>query len=632
MITPRYRTLIPYLIVLLSTTLILSLAANFPIQIDEDVAFQLKSIQQFLSGEADRFNSVVVPDPQDLSRDIQAWIVWWAPGISIFFLPLIAIGIPLGIACRLTMYILFVSGCIGWLKVADKLKVSFATKVITAISLPPYLLASANIRVLMSGDVLPFGFTSWLFLYALDINSRFQSENGRYRNTLIHTVIFGTLLGLVYWLKYSAFLVSISIFSYLVIILLLKSKYPFNKRLVLLGSLTISLLFPVVILAIINKSFSGVYSATDQFTSFINSSGVDKSKLAEVTATSLGTLIFCALGFPGLALFQLNLSVLISTVYRFFILQIINISLILPFSLLPVIGVNEVAILSSFIGIPGTLSILWGLRYSTRFIRKDIVLFCALTTFIPIVFLAYLSSKVGYNYLINDRIRYAMPFFPFTQILLVSAFINFIDNQAQGKIQENSLNLLNQNFATVIKNNIPKLVAMIAAVILFICPNYYILSEFKDWFANRVATTYITAKNQIYHVTLSDKNAEDTVTLINSTIKSDKDVIFLALYKFDKINGGRVNGAWLEIEQRSLPLTPLSGPLSLTHGVDGNNIDGSTAYSTLQDLRVILVVSGRSEGAVLKKLKGRFPQSTGWHEVKTSENDLVSIWYSDLRS
>lgn len=629
MITPRYRTLIPYLIVLLSTTLILSLAAKFPIQIDEDVAFQLKSIQQFLSGEADRFNSVVVPDPQDLSSDIQAWIVWWAPGISIFFLPLIAIGIPLGIACRLTMYILFVSGCIGWLKVADKLKVSFTTKVITAISLPPYLLASANIRVLMSGDVLPFGFTSWLFLYALDINSRFQSEKGRYRNTLIHTILFGTLLGLVYWLKYSAFLVSISIFSYFAIILLFKSKYSLNKRVILLASLIISLLLPVILLSYINKSFTGVSSATDQYSSYVSSSFDKSQSLSKVTATNWVTLFSCLLGFPGLALFQLNLTLLVNTIYRFIVLQTINIDILLPFSLFPTIGVNEKAILASFIGIPGTLSILWSLRYSVRFIAKDIVIFCIFTTFIPVALLAYLSSKVGYNYLTNDSIRYAMPFFPFTQILVVSAFLNFISKQAQKNIQDNNFN---QNIATITKNNVPKLLAAIIATLFLICPNYYILSEFKDWFSSRAITTYITTKNQIYSLRLSDKNSEDTVKLINSTIKSSKDAVFLAFPKNAAANAGRVYGPWLEIGQRSLPLTANSGPLSLTHGVDGNNIDGSTAYRTLQNLRVILVVSENTEGAVLKKLKGRFPQSTGWHQVKTSENDLVSIWYSDLRS
>lgn len=629
---PRYKNLIPYLILLLCTTLILSLAANFPIQIDEDVAFQLKSIQQFLAGEADRFNSVVVPDPQDLSRDIQAWIVWWAPGISIFFLPLIAIGIPLGIACRLTMYILFISGCIGWFKVADKLKVSFATKVITAISLPPYLLASANIRVLMSGDILPFGFISWLFLYALDINSRFQSESGRYRNTLIHTILFGTLLGLVYWLKYSAFIVSISIFAYLAIILLFKSKYSLNKRIILIGSLITSLLLPVILLSFINKYFTGVANATDQYSSFVSSSFDKSQSLSKVTATNWTTLFFCFLGFPGLALFQMNLTLLVNTIYRFIVLQIINIDTLLSFSLFPTIGVNEKAILSSFVGIPGMLSILWGLKYSIRFIATDIVLFCTFTTFIPIALLVYLSSKVGYNFLTNDSIRYAMPFFPFTQILVISAFLSFISNQSPKSIYGNNFNWINQNIATFIKKIIPKLFAAIVATFLLVCPNYYILSEFKDWFTSRVITNYITTKNQIYSLRLSGKNSEDTVKLINSTIKSSKDVVFLAFPKYTSANSGRVYGPWLEIGQRSLPLTPVSGPLSITHGMDGNNIDGFAPYSTLQDLRVILVVSEDFDGRLLQKLKGRFPQSTGWHAVQTNANDQVSIWYSDLRS
>ena len=117
----RYQQLAPYLIFLFIVTVFFAIASVFPYRIEYDPLPQIKGINQWLSGGASLINSVVTVNPKDISQDIQTWIVWHATGVTFAFLPLIALGLPLGIAVRTTAYFLFVSGGLGWIKVIDTL-------------------------------------------------------------------------------------------------------------------------------------------------------------------------------------------------------------------------------------------------------------------------------------------------------------------------------------------------------------------------------------------------------------------------------------------------------------------------------------------------------------------------------
>jgi len=92
----------------------------------------MKGILQWLRGESSLLNSLVTVNPKDISQNLQTWIVWHALGVSIAFLPLTAIGLPLGVAARTTAYILFVSGGMGWLKRLDAIGSDFRVKMIVS--------------------------------------------------------------------------------------------------------------------------------------------------------------------------------------------------------------------------------------------------------------------------------------------------------------------------------------------------------------------------------------------------------------------------------------------------------------------------------------------------------------------
>ena len=142
----------------------------------------MKGIQQWLRGESTLLNSLVTVNPKDISQNLQTWIVWHDPGVSMAFLPLTAIGLPLGVAARTTAYILFVSGGIGWLKVLDAIGSDFRVKMIVSCLLCLYYLEIGCSFIFTAGDVIPWAVLLWLLVYTiyicspLDLRTKFYNQ------------------------------------------------------------------------------------------------------------------------------------------------------------------------------------------------------------------------------------------------------------------------------------------------------------------------------------------------------------------------------------------------------------------------------------------------------------------------
>ena len=98
------------------------------------------------------------------------------------FLPLTAIGLPLGVAARTTAYILFVSGGIGWLKVLDAIGSDFRVKMIVSCLLSLYYLEIGCSFIFTAGDVIPWAVLLWLLVYTiyicsqLDLRTKFYNQ------------------------------------------------------------------------------------------------------------------------------------------------------------------------------------------------------------------------------------------------------------------------------------------------------------------------------------------------------------------------------------------------------------------------------------------------------------------------
>lgn len=575
----RYQQLAPYLIFLFIVTVFFAIASVFPYQIEFDPLPQIKGINQWLSGGSSLINSVVTVNQKDISQDIQTWIVWHAPGVTFAFLPLIALGLPLGIAVRTTAYFLFVSGGLGWIKVIDTLTSDQKIKIIIAVLLSIYYIEIGSLLVCTAGDVIPWAVMPWVLLYAMYLCSILDSGNKFDSRFLVHGALLGLLLGGIYWLKYSAFLVSLGIIAYLAVFLWFFSKqYTLKNRLILLAVCTVFTLLPVIALSAIHHSLSGVNSAVEQFEAAI--------PVASPSTRGMRFLL-SLIGAPGLGLFnseiftQGRLLVFTSTILK----QLFTLDIS-----------RKAETFKIFVGLAGTLAAFWFVAESARkniYNKKLIILWGCITT-IPFIFIAYISYKTGINLLMAGIGRYSNPFFILTVFFVISSYLYWISNHE--------------------KSILSKIVLSVVLVFFVLLPP---LNYIVDWAeAIILRKNYVTTENFLYVDILSKKNVKSVVTQIKSAVKSSKDVVVLT-----KDTDELRFGSWLEMRHRILSL-----PI-----VDGE--EAKSKITTAQDLRVILVVSNaldKNENQ-LALVKQRFAQSTGWTRLPENPDAEVSIWFSDLK-
>jgi hypothetical protein len=578
----------PYFVFLLIVSLFYALGSIYPYQIETDVAFQLKSLQQLLNGSSNLFNALVIPNPNDISADIQRWIAWWPPGILFIFFPLIFLGLPLGIAVKITTFILFIAGGWGWLRVAELIEAKSLTKILLSITLPIYAIGYATTSVasgIGAGDILPFAYMPWMFLLTLRMTtfSSWQHQSLSIKGLKFSS--FGLLLGLVYWMKYSAFPVAIALVCYTIFSLAVENKETrVVQKLILAAIFLIAFAVPFILLTTLNQSLLGVSTAVDQYVT------------ADFLAQSPNPLLI-ALSSLGLSFFQ-------STGWIQHLIFFNQGFAALPES----VDLFQRNLLFQASGIPGTFLAVYLLAKSRKSAGRAFPLML-LTTLIPITVLFYLSLKVGYNFLGGDLPRYSCIFIVLAQILAIDAFLSANTWRNSSSKQQG------YSFALAIVN-------IFAALLLFAIPNLWSVTNFtKNIVIDRVNTNYISTNNQLYVPTLSKHNVKAVINVIERLIKSSNDVVILNIpYHPNSV------GAWLEIKSRCILLNnPFFSALA------GSNIPEQ--INSRQDLRVVFVcnkdICDSQQNST--DLLNRFPQAKQWFEAKSDLDAEVSIWYADLK-
>jgi hypothetical protein len=579
LINLRSQRVAPYLIFIFIVTIFFTVISVSAYQIEFDPVPQMKGIQQWLRGESTLLNSLVTVNPKDISQNLQTWIVWHAPGVSIAYLPLTAIGLPLGVAARTTAYILFVSGGIGWLKLLDAIGSDWRVKMIVSCLLSLYYLEIGCSFIFTAGDVIPWAVLPWLLVYTIYICSQLDLGSKSYNHMLLHSALLGLLLGGVYWLKYSGFLVSVGVLTYIIINLLFFNKsHSLLKRLMILAICTVSTLLPVICLTLIHQSLAGVNSAVDQFQNAIPVPSPD---------TRGWRLLVSFLAAPGLALFNSEI---------FAANRLLMYTSIIVKNLFGLDISEKKDTLKTLVGLGGTLVVAWFFMYSAKNIcdKKALTFWCCITL-IPFVFIAYISNKAGVNLLIFGIGRYGSSFFILTVFYIITSYLHLISNLEESKVS--------------------KVVASLVLIFFLLMPPLSSIADAVE--AMSLRKDYVTAENFLYVNLLSKKNVKSVVAKVNSAVKSPQDVVVLAKdsrdYRFS---------SWLEIKSRFLPLDGVEE--------DGNN----SKITSSQDLRVILVVSKiiDQDEKMMMRIKQRFVQATGWSRLSEDVDAEVSIWFSDLKA
>src|SRR5205085_8878753 len=110
-------------------------------------------------------------------------------------------------ALRLTSLVLFLIGSLGWLRLADRLAVPSWVRFLYAASLAGYAFTIGGAASLRTGDVLAYAAGPWLVALALWTVCAENAPVPRF-------FLCGLALGFTYWLRYSLFLVALSLLAW----------------------------------------------------------------------------------------------------------------------------------------------------------------------------------------------------------------------------------------------------------------------------------------------------------------------------------------------------------------------------------------------------------------------------------
>ncbi|MBP7216187.1 MAG: hypothetical protein KBA46_02770 [Candidatus Omnitrophica bacterium] len=581
---------VPYIIACGLATLFFGISAIFPYQMSPDVAVQLKSVQQFIDGTTPMVNMVTMPDFQDLSLDQSIWIRWWPPGVPVIFLPLAMAGLPLGVAVKITAYLFFITGSIGWLTIADKAGVGLRERIVFAFVIPLFSFSIVTLTMLWA-DVLPFGFMPWLMLYALSYRKRLENADGSRMSLLMHACLLGLLLGFVVWIKYSVLFVSLGILLYLAIYIFLFTRtHPLLKRCLLFITMIIGFLLPLYYLAYLNTLHTGGSSSVAELSCFFSQ---------RKPLTDIAWLVTSFFGSFGLVLFQ---------AYGWIMHLTCHSSIFFPSSI-PTTGYDRV-MLAARLGLPLSVIFLWFFFTARKFINRQFFLFACCVTLVPFACLLFYTIVSWWNILIFGVQRYTSASIIIAHLLIIISFISFSGGHRKG---------------------LGRMFVVFLVLFCFCLPILFYLGYFfKDGVYDKVKLHYAPGKNYLFTPELSKNNARFVIATIKRALRSKEDVVVFA--NIDTY--GSTFGSWLEIGQRSIALTTNWYIFSYALG-QRSHLENSAVFLTSRDLRVVLVFPHRyEEEGIGEKVKKRFPQAKEWIPVLNdrSVEDIVSVWYADLKT
>ena len=161
-----------------------------------DPAYQLKAVQQKLSGESWSINNRVHPDPHDLSRDADEWIAWWTPGTQLTVYPLMRAGLTLGSAVRAVAAVSLIVGAVGWATWFSAFSMPTWLLFVLAAAMP-FIRYASNGLFLYSSESLVFAAGPWMLIATLP----FLEKRGEERLGYVPHFALGIALGAAYWLK-----------------------------------------------------------------------------------------------------------------------------------------------------------------------------------------------------------------------------------------------------------------------------------------------------------------------------------------------------------------------------------------------------------------------------------------------
>lgn len=555
---------------------IFALGLLVPYEVGSDLAFQLKSVQQWRAGASPLPNVVLVPDPQSLDRSLKLWGVWWPVG-GTYVLALVVSIIPhLASALRTLGFCCMVLGLWGWSRVFVRAGIQTLARTVSLgiLALASFLIGGAF--RLATLDILGFAVFPWLVYWMLlEVDTERRGSDGRGPQTWTRFAL-GFILGSLVWLKYSLIVGSTSLLAALAWCELTDRKHSKAKRWARLALVVMAFAFPIAGLSLVNQMQRGVVSLLS-----LNDQG--EVFRPAVLLEDPATLALSLIGAPGLTLgYMEGLANHISYFTSW-------------------VNPDSPERLQPIFGILGTIVLFACLGQARAKVPASAWRIAAACASLPFLVLCLLGLRVGFNFLC-DPIRFVLPVFGLPLAV-------FADQLFQARTGPRLLRIAAHG-------------VMILALAI---PGTFALMDFtKNGIVNRVGA-WRDAATGLFVPSLGD-NGGRIVDELAARHSSGTSVLVLAVPGGDGTNFS----LWLLLSGAVVPLNVFAGPLA---DVSGNcfwiNSRCPFSLGSFSEVAVLAWPRGKS-GLDPERLLERFPEVRVWQE-RAVGRDAEVVTYVGVR-
>jgi hypothetical protein len=227
-------------------SIVLGVSRRVPQGIYGDQAVQMRAARQYVAGQSPSLNTVVEPDPADLTRDHGVWLTSRPPGPQLAVYPWLRLGLSVGAAVRVVAMLALIVGAIGWLAWFAMFEMPPVMRYAAAVALPVVHEASNSFFV-FSQDILNFAVAPWILLLA-----RAMAARDRRSATWFGA---GLVFGATYIVKYSLVFVGLGALVFLVV------DAVRRRRGAGVVWCAIGFVVPIVVMSVLNARYGGAVNS-----------------------------------------------------------------------------------------------------------------------------------------------------------------------------------------------------------------------------------------------------------------------------------------------------------------------------------------------------------------------------------
>ncbi|HEY4361167.1 MAG TPA: hypothetical protein VGN17_09370 [Bryobacteraceae bacterium] len=140
-------------------------------------------------------NTIVAPDPTDISKDRSEFMTWWSPGQHLIPGVFIALGLSIGSALSVTAGVSLLSCLIGWIRVFKRFRVSSKAATFAVVLLTIFRYSTLPFGIYNGGEILLQGVTPWLILAGCNVPAGTGFRSAFYAGLALLGGFFAKLTG-----------------------------------------------------------------------------------------------------------------------------------------------------------------------------------------------------------------------------------------------------------------------------------------------------------------------------------------------------------------------------------------------------------------------------------------------------